>query len=106
VDGLMLPGLRTREELDRISAAVRLPIMSGSPAEALCDEGYLASRRVRLWSSGHQTLNVAMNALYEAMKKVREGTLSSDLPGAASKQLVDTVTAAADYAAWTKAYLR
>ena len=105
VDALMLPGLRTREDLDRISAAVKLPIMSGSPAESMCDETYLASRNVRVWSNGHQTLNVAMNALFEAMKAVRGGTLASKLPGAASKTLMNTITAAADYDGWTMAYL-
>ena len=105
VDGLVLPGLRTREELDRISAAVKLPLLAGSPAEPLCDETYLASRGVRLWSSGHQTLNVAMNALFEAMKSVRGGTLASKLPGAAPKELVDRITTAADYDTWTRAYL-
>ena len=101
----MLPGLRTREELDRISAAVDLPILAGSPADAMGDRDYLASRRVRLWSSGHHTLNVAMNSLYEAMKSARNGTLSSQLPGAAPRPLVDAVTSAAEYETWTRDYL-
>lgn len=105
VDGLMLPGLRTREELDRISAAVSLPLVAGSPAESMADEAYLASRRVRLWSSGHNTFNVAMNALYEAMRSVRNGTLSTRLPGAAPRSLVDAVLAASDYEAWTRDFL-
>jgi carboxyvinyl-carboxyphosphonate phosphorylmutase len=105
VDGLMLPGLRTREELDRISAAVSLPLVAGSPAESMADEAYLASRRVRLWSSGHNTFNVAMNALYEAMRSVRDGTLSTRLPGAAPRSLVDAVLAASDYEAWTRDFL-
>lgn len=105
VDGLMLPALRTREELDRISAAVSLPLVAGSPAESMADEAYLASRRVRLWSSGHNTFNVAMNALYEAMRSVRDGTLSTRLPGAAPRSLVDAVLAASDYEAWTRDFL-
>jgi oxaloacetate decarboxylase len=105
VDALMLPGLRTREELDRISAAVELPILAGSPAESMADAAYLASRRVRLWSSGHNTLNVAMNALYEAMKSVREGTLSTKLPGGAPRPLFDAVTSASQYDAWTREFL-
>src|SRR5687768_17289164 len=105
VDGLMLPGLRTRDELDRISAAVSLPLVAGSPAESMADEAYLASRRVRLWSSGHNTFNVAMNALYEAMRSVRDGTLSTRLPGAAPRSLVDAVLSASDYDAWTRDFL-
>ena len=105
VDALMLPGLRSREELDRISAAVELPILAGSPAESMADLAYLASRRVRLWSSGHNTINVATNALYEAMKSVREGTLATKLPGGATRQLVDAVTSAPQYDAWTREFL-
>ena len=105
VDALMLPALRTKDELDRISAAVDLPILAGSPAESMADLAYLASRRVRLWSSGHNTLNVAMNALYEAMKSVREGTLSPKLPGGAPRAVLDAVTSAAQYDAWTREFL-
>jgi carboxyvinyl-carboxyphosphonate phosphorylmutase len=97
VDALFIPGLRSRDELDRISAAVKLPLAIGGPADALADEAYLVTRRVRLWSVGHQTFNVAIKALHDAMKAVREGTMSSRLPNAASKELLDRVSVAAAY---------
>lgn len=105
VDGIVLPGLKSRDELDRIASAVRMPILAGSPAESLADEAYLASRGVRLWSGGHHTVNVAMNALHEAMKRVREGALASKLPGGAGPPLLDAVTRAKDYDAWTRDFL-
>jgi carboxyvinyl-carboxyphosphonate phosphorylmutase len=105
VDALFLPGLRTREELDRISAAVKLPLVVGGAADALLDEGYLASRRVRLWSAGHHTFAVAVNALYDAMKAVRAGTISSRLPHAASRELMDRVTGAAEFDRWARQFL-
>jgi carboxyvinyl-carboxyphosphonate phosphorylmutase len=105
VDALFLPGLRTREELDRISAAVKLPLVVGGPADALLDEEYLASRRVRLWAAGHHTFAVAVNALYDAMKAVRAGTISSRLPHAASRELMDRVTGVADFDRWTRQFL-
>jgi oxaloacetate decarboxylase len=97
VDGLFLPGVRSREELDRIASAVRLPLVSGGVAESLADAGYLAARRVRLFSSGHQVFAVAVNALYEAMRAVRGGIPPSTLPGIAPKALLDTVTGAGSY---------
>jgi len=97
VDGVFVPGLRTRDELDRIAAAVRVPIAAGSPAEPLADAAYLASRRVRLWSTGHQTFSVAVEALRAAMQAVRDGTASSRLAGAASKDVLDRATAAGAY---------
>jgi carboxyvinyl-carboxyphosphonate phosphorylmutase len=105
VDALFIPALRTRDELDRLSAALTLPLIVGAPAEALMDAGYLASRRARLWSTGHQTFAVAVRALYEAMKAVREGTLSSRLPNVAAKALMDDATGAAEYECWMRAYL-
>ena len=105
VEALMLPGLRTREELDAIAAAVRLPLVVGGAAEALWDRDYLASRRVRLWSTGHKPFDVAVKALHDAMKAVRDGTPSPRLPGAASGELMGSATGAADYKLWTTGFL-
>lgn len=105
VDALFLPGLRSREELDRISAGTRLPLVVGGPARELTDPQYLASRRVRLWSAGHQSFNVAVQALHDAMKATLEGTLSTRLPGIASKPLMDRATGAADYDRWTRDFM-
>ena len=98
VDALMLPGLRTREELDRIAAATRLPLVIGGIPESMCDSEYLASRRGRLWSGGHNTFNVAVKGLYDAMKAVHEGLLAPKVAGAAGKDLMNAVTNAGSYA--------
>jgi oxaloacetate decarboxylase len=105
VDALMLPGLRTREELDRIAAATKLPLVIGGIPESMCDAEYLASRRGRLWSGGHHTFNVAVRALYDAMKAVHGGLLAPKLAGAATKDLMDTVTNATGYAACIKDFI-
>jgi carboxyvinyl-carboxyphosphonate phosphorylmutase len=105
VDALMVPGVRTRDELDRIAAEVRLPLIAGGVAESVADPEYLASRGVRAWSAGHQVFAAGVNALYEAMKAVREGMYPSKLPGMASKALFDTVIGSADYAHWTQEFL-
>jgi carboxyvinyl-carboxyphosphonate phosphorylmutase len=105
VDALMIPGVKTREDLDAICAATTLPLVVGGLSESMCDAEYLASRRARLWSGGHQTFNVAVQALYDAMKAVREGTLAPRLPGIAGKALMDRITGAADYRKWTKDFL-
>jgi oxaloacetate decarboxylase len=105
VDALMLPGLRTREELDRIAAATKLPLVIGGIPESMCDAEYLALRRGRLWSGGHHTFNVAVRALYDAMKAVHGGLLAPKLAGAATKDLMDTVTNATGYAACIKDFI-
>jgi len=44
----MIPGVKSREDLDRISASTRLPLVVGGIPASMCDPKYLASRRVRL----------------------------------------------------------
>jgi len=105
VDALMIPGLRSREELDRIAAATRLPLVVGGLPASMCDASYLASRRARLWTGGHQSMFVAIQALYGAMKAVHEGTLASQLPGAATREVMDIVSASREYDAAVRAYL-
>ena len=105
VDGLMIPGLKSRAELDAIAAQVRLPLVLGGPAQALADPAYLASRNARLWNSGHQTFNVAVQALHDAMKAVRDGMPGPALPGAASAELMGIATGAAEYRDAARAYL-
>jgi carboxyvinyl-carboxyphosphonate phosphorylmutase len=105
VDALFLPGLQTRDALDRICAAVTLPLVVGSPAAALADADYLSSRRVRLWSAGHQSFKVAVKALHDAMKATLAGTLSSQLDNIAPGDMMDRAVAAADHERWTREFL-
>lgn len=105
VDALMLPGLRTREELETIAAGVRLPLIVGGATEVLWDRDYLARHRVRLTSTGHQPFNVAVEALHAAMKAVLDGTPSPRLAGAASSALMGTATRDSDYKRWIRTFL-
>lgn len=105
VDALFIPGLKAREDLERIASATTLPLILGGASGALGDPAYLATRRVRLWAAGHQVFAVAVQALYDAMKAVHEGTPSAELPGIASKALLDRVTGAGDYQSRTRRFL-
>jgi oxaloacetate decarboxylase len=105
VDALMIPGLKARDDLDRIAAGTRLPLVVGGVPASMSDPQYLASRRVRLWSSGHQSVNAGIQALYEAMQRVHEGVLAPQLPGIAGKTTMDVVTAACEYDARLQAFL-
>jgi carboxyvinyl-carboxyphosphonate phosphorylmutase len=105
VDGLFLPGMKSREDLDRIAAGTKLPLVLGGVGEKLADPEYLASRRVRIWAAGHDAFAAAVQAMYDTMKAVRDGTPSSELKNIASKALMAKLTREADYEALTKAYL-
>jgi carboxyvinyl-carboxyphosphonate phosphorylmutase len=105
VDALMVPGVKSREELDRISAGTRLPLVVGGGGPELADPAYLASRRVRVFSPGHQAFAASVQAIHDAMKAVRDGTPVSRLANVADKELMDWVTRTAEYDKAAKDFL-
>lgn len=105
VDGLMIAGIRSREDLDLMSAATHLPLVVGGMPLSMYDRDYLNSRRARLWNSGHQTVDVGIQAMFEAMKAVHEGALAPNLSGPAIRETMAIATAEPDYAARIRAFL-
>jgi carboxyvinyl-carboxyphosphonate phosphorylmutase len=105
VDALFFVGVRTRAELDAISAATRIPLILGSIAGELVDKDYLTSRRVRIALQGHQPFAAAVKAVHDTLKALREGVPPGDLKGVADAELMKRVTRDADYAKWTKDFL-
>lgn len=102
VDALFVPGLKKREDLDRIAEAVGLPLILGAGDPAVADREYLASRGVRIWLWGHQPFAAAVKAMYDTMKAVREGAVPSSLASTAPEALLEQFTAVADYEALTR----
>ena len=102
VDALFVPAASSRADLDRLSAGTRLPLVLAGAAGEVADPVYLASRRVRAWSGGHQVFAVVIAALHEAMRAVLQGTPPSALPGAAPAALMDRLLDAARFEALTR----
>lgn len=105
VDALFFVGIRTRAELDAVSAATRLPLILGGVSGDLTDREYLASRRVRIALQGHQPFAAGVKAVHDTLKALRDGTGPSKLQGVASADLMKKVTRDDDYARWTKDFL-
>ena len=105
VDALFFVGIKTRAELDAISAATRLPLIMGGVTGELTDRDYLASRRVRIALQGHQPFAAGVKAVHDTLKALREGTAPSKLNGVADAELMKRVTRDDDYARWTKDFL-
>jgi carboxyvinyl-carboxyphosphonate phosphorylmutase len=105
VDALFFVGIKTRAELDAISAATTLPIIMGGGSGDLTDLDYLSARRVRIALQGHQPFAAAVKAAYETLKALREGVPPARIPGVADAELMKRVTRGGDYANWTKAFL-
>ncbi len=105
VDALFIPGMKKRENLEAISAAVRLPIVVGGLDHTLDDAAWLASRKVRVFAKGHEPFAAAVQAMYDAMKAVRDGAPPKEMKGIASTELMAKLAHGGEYDALTRDYL-
>src|SRR4029077_17730 len=105
VDALFFVGVKTRAELDALSAATTVPLILGGGSPDLSDREYLGARRVRVALQGHQPFAAAVKAVHDTLKALREGTPPSKLTGVADAELMKRVTRDADYTRWTKDFL-
>ncbi len=87
VDGLFFTGIKSRGELEALSAATTLPIVLGGAPEEMTAPDYLASQRDRIALQGHAPFAAATQAVYETLKALREGTSPRNLKGIASSEL-------------------
>jgi carboxyvinyl-carboxyphosphonate phosphorylmutase len=65
----------------------------------------MAAHKVRVALQGHAPFSAAVQAVYNTLKALRDGTKPEALPGIASGELLRRVTRADQYAAWTKDFL-
>jgi oxaloacetate decarboxylase len=96
VDGLFFTGIKSRAEIEAVTAATRLPIVLGGAPEDLSAPDYLASQRVRIALQGHAPIAAATQAVYETQKALRDGTAPKNLKGLPSSDLTSRVTREAD----------
>jgi len=105
VDAIFLVGVKSRDELDKAAAAIKLPFILGSAGPDMMDLDYLSSRNVRICLQGHQPFSAAVQAVHDTLKALRDGTQPKDLKGVASADLMKRVTRDEDYQRWTKDFL-
>ena len=105
-DALFYTGVRTRAELDALSAVATVPIvLGGAEGTEVNDRGYLAARGVRIALQGHQPIMAAARAVHDTLKALREGAKPADLPGLPPPGLMGAATRDADYKRWTRDFL-
>jgi carboxyvinyl-carboxyphosphonate phosphorylmutase len=91
VDALFFTGVKTRAQLEAISAATTLPLALGSPPAELADFDYLASQRVRIAVQGHAPIAAATEAVFKTLSAIKGGASSKQLAGLASAELMDSI---------------
>src|SRR5262245_23724163 len=79
VDGVFLAGATTREEVETMHRATRLPLLLGGAPPALADRDFLAGNGVRIALQGHHPFYAAAKAVYDTLKHLRDGGAPSGL---------------------------
>jgi carboxyvinyl-carboxyphosphonate phosphorylmutase len=104
VDALFIVGLKSLADLAAISAATTLPLILGSTGGDLAGAD-LSAHRVRISLQGHLPIMAAVQAIYDTMKALREGTSPAQIKNVASGALMATLTRASHYDEATRDYL-
>ena len=69
------------------------------------DKAYLGTMGVRIALQGHQPFSAAVQAVYDTLKALRDGTKPADLTGIASSATMARVTREGDYKTWTEKFM-
>ena len=105
VDAIFLVGVKTRAELDAVSAVAKLPIIMGGAGGELDDLDYLTSVGARLCLQGHLPIQAAIQAIYATHKAMIEGTKPGDVQGLPSAEVRAVATRSGDYKRWQDDFL-
>jgi oxaloacetate decarboxylase len=105
VDAIFLAGGVTVASIEAVSSQIRIPLITGGGSGPLADLDWMAAHGVRVALQGHAPFSAAVQAVYNTLKALRDGTKPGDLRGIASPELMRRVTRADDYQQWTKDFL-
>jgi carboxyvinyl-carboxyphosphonate phosphorylmutase len=105
VDAIFLAGGITTEAIEAISSEIRIPLITGGGAGTLADLDWMAAHKVRVALQGHAPFSAAVQAVYNTLKALRDGTKPEALTGIASGDLMRRVTRGEQYARWTNDFL-
>ena len=105
VDAIFLIGVKTKEQLAVLRAAVKLPLILGGVGPELQDLDYLSGMGVRLCLQSHVPFLAAVQAVYDALAALRAGTPPKELSGVASAETMRRLTRDGDYRALMQEFL-
>jgi carboxyvinyl-carboxyphosphonate phosphorylmutase len=108
VDAIRLVGLRTREQLEAVHQATPLPLtVLGPPPALMHDRAFLAANGIRILMLGNPAFAVAVKALYDCFKHLKDGGTLEDLADKhASADLLRAVNRTEEFLQWQQQYLR
>jgi carboxyvinyl-carboxyphosphonate phosphorylmutase len=105
---LRLVGLRTRAQLEAVHQAIALPLtVLSPPADFRNDPAFLAAHGVKILMLGNPAFGVAVKAIYECLKHLKDGGTIEDLADKqASSTLLRAVDRTEEFVRWQQAFLR
>src|SRR2546430_807725 len=107
IDGIFLAGASTREQVEVMHRATKLPLLLGGAPPALADRNFLAANGVRIALQGHHPFYAAAKAVYDTLKDLREGGAPSGLKDrVASEELLRIALKQDEYKRRQATYLR
>lgn len=105
IDAMFFAGPMQREQLEEITSAISIPIIYAGPPGPLVDREYLGGLGVRVALQSHQPFSAAVQAVYDALKALRNGTAPADLKGVASAELMDQLSRNGPYKDYSRRFL-
>ncbi len=105
IDAIFLIGIKQKQQLEVIASECKLPLFLGGAGADIMDLNYLASQGVSLCLQGHQPVMAAMQATYDTLKALREGTKPSVLNNHFDKDLIRQWSKVDVYDQWMQDFL-
>lgn len=106
VDAMFFTGVTDEDQVRAVSDALDIPVfLGGSGTGTLGDRDFLARHGVRISLQGHHPFMASVQATYETLQALRDGTSPADISGKASPAFMETVTRGEDYKTWMREFL-
>ena len=106
VDAMFFTGVTDEDQVRAVSDALDIPVfLGGSGTGTLGDRDFLVRHGVRISLQGHHPFMASVQATYETLQALRDGTSPADISGRASPAFMETVTRGEDYKTWMKEFL-
>jgi carboxyvinyl-carboxyphosphonate phosphorylmutase len=108
VEAIRLAGLKTREQLEAVHQATSLPLTVLSPPDNMMDDmDFLAANGVSIVMAGNPALGMAIQAIYDSFKHLKDGGSVADLaPREANAELIRQVNRTDEFIQLQEQYLR
>ena len=107
-EALMLTGSRSRDQLEAVHRVTTLPIcVLSPPADIRNDPAFLAATGVKILMLGNPTFAVAVKAIFDSLRHLKEGGLLEELADRqATPDLLRSVNRTDEFLQWQEEYLR